>query len=142
MNQLDLWRKSFNPFLDFGALAESMFRNEFPLDARRLLRTPCEISETATNYELRFDLPGMKREDIKIDLHENTLTVSGERREERKEEKGKVHYSEMSYGSFSRSYQFPAPVEPEKAEARFENGVLTVSVAKASSAKARQITVK
>jgi HSP20 family protein len=69
---------------------------------------------------MRFDLPGVSKDQIKIDLHENTLTVSGERKTERKEgdAESKKHVSEVYYGSFMRSFTFPQTVDPERVEAR------------------------
>lgn len=144
MNELDFWRKPSNPLLDFNALADSFFRNDFalPFESRRSQIARCELSETPQAYQLRVELPGFKKEEIKIDLHDNRISVSGEHREERKEEKDrKVHYSELSQGPFSRNYTFPTPVDAEKAEANFENGILQVKVAKANAAKAKQIAI-
>jgi HSP20 family protein len=104
----------------------------------------CEVTESKTAYLVKFDLPGVPKEQIKIDLHEGYLTVSGERKEERKEEDKdrKRHFSEVFYGSFSRSFSFPTQVDAERVEARFDNGVLTVNVPKAEASRARQISVR
>jgi HSP20 family protein len=101
-----------------------------------------DLSETDEKVEVRMDLPGIKPEEIDIQVNGNLLTVSGERKEE-KEEKGKTfHRIERRSGSFSRSVTLPCPVADEKVEARFDGGVLTISMPKAEEAKAHRIPVK
>ena len=100
----------------------------------------CEVTEDKSNYYVKFDLPGMPKDQIKIDLQDGQLTVSGERKEEKRDEKKK--YTEMSYGSFLRSFTLPTPVDSEKVQASYDNGVLSITVAKAENSKARQITIK
>ncbi len=144
MSNLDLWRKSFG---DIDSLFDAFLKNEVASPwagtMKKAMAAKCEISENAEAYTLKFEVPGLKKEDIKVDLHDNRLTVSGERKEERKEEKDhKVHYSEMSYGSFMRSYTFPLPVDSEKVEASYDGGILKVQVLKTGAPKARQITIK
>ena len=104
----------------------------------------CEVSEDKNQYMLRFDLPGIPKDQIKIELDDNRLTVSGERREERKEDEKdkKRHFSEISYGSFMRSFTFPTPVSSEKVSATYDHGVLSIAIAKAEQSKVRQIAVK
>ena len=145
-NYIDFWR---NPFAnrDLNQLQKSFDRmqDEFfgPLSASKSMYFPkVEFSEDKTNYIAKFDLPGLAKDQIKVDLHENTLTVSGERREEKKEITDKKSYSEVSYGSFTRTITLPAPVNAEKVAATFENGVLSVSMEKKTASNSRQITVK
>jgi len=102
----------------------------------------CEVSESKSGYLVRFDLPGLAKEQLKIDLHDGTLTVSGERKEEKKEEDRRRHLAEVSYGAFSRSFSFPVQVDAERVEAKYENGVLSVTVPKSEATRARQISVK
>lgn len=144
MSNLDLWKKSLSPFSDFENLANSFFRNDMPI-LRSDLKTiapKCELSETPQKYTLKFEIPGMKKEDIKIDLHDNRLTVSGERKTEKEEKDKNTFYSEMSYGSFMRTYNFPTAVDAEKVDARYENGILELHLLKTGGSKARQISVK
>ncbi len=89
-----------------------------------------ESQETDSHYLLSFDLPGVKREDIKVDLTDGILTVSGERKEETIE-KGKGTYrSERAYGSFQRSFRFPQEIKLEQAEASYKDGVLRLVLPK------------
>jgi HSP20 family protein len=101
-----------------------------------------DLSETDTAVEVRMDLPGIKSNDIDIQLNDNFLTISGKRAEE-KEEKGKTyHRLERRSGSFSRSVTLPCAVVEDKVTAEFHDGVLTVSLPKSEEAKAHKITVK
>ncbi|HTQ38979.1 MAG TPA: Hsp20/alpha crystallin family protein [Pirellulales bacterium] len=101
-----------------------------------------DLSETPNTVEVRMDVPGMKPEDIDIQLANGVLTISGERKEE-KEEKGKTfHRIERSYGSFSRSVTVPTAVSEDKVDAQYHNGVLTIALQKTDEAKARKIKVK
>jgi HSP20 family protein len=77
---------------------------------------------------IRAELPGVKQEDVDIALHNNVLTISGERKVEQEEERGGYHVRERRYGSFSRSLSLPEGIDESKINARYENGVLTVTV--------------
>jgi HSP20 family protein len=77
---------------------------------------------------LRAELPGIKQEDVDITLHDNVLTVSGERKAEQEEERGGYYVRERRYGSFSRSLTLPQGVDESKIHARYEDGVLEVTV--------------
>lgn len=89
-----------------------------------------DACETEKGYEIEVSLPGVKREDINIDFQEGRLTITGERRLEKKEEGRRFHMLETQYGSFSRSFYLPDKVNPDQISASFENGVLLVSVPK------------
>jgi HSP20 family protein len=80
------------------------------------------------NLVIRAELPGVKQEDVDITLHNNVLTVSGERKAEQEEERGGYYVRERRYGSFSRSLTVPEGVDESKIHARYENGVLEVTV--------------
>src|SRR3712207_4164774 len=77
---------------------------------------------------LRAELPGVKQEDVDITLHDNVLTLSGERKAEQEEERGGYYVRERRYGSFSRSFSLPQGTDESKVRARYENGVLEVTV--------------
>ncbi len=80
------------------------------------------------NLVIRAELPGVKPEDVDISLHENVLTISGERKAEQEEQRGGYYIRERRYGSFSRSFSLPQGTDESKVRARFENGVLEVTV--------------
>ena len=84
---------------------------------------------------VRAELPGVKQEDVDITLQNNVLTISGERKAEQEEERGGYYVRERRYGSFSRSFTLPEGVDESKVHARYENGVLEVTVEGAAAVK-------
>ena len=84
---------------------------------------------------IRAELPGVKPEDVDISLHDNVLTISGERRDEQDEERGGYHIRERRYGSFRRSVALPEGIDESKISARYEDGVLEVTVQGAAVAR-------
>ena len=100
------------------------------------------LAETDGAFEATIELPGLKPEEVKVEIHGGVLKVSGEKKEE-KEEKGKTwHRVERRTGSFLRTLPLPSPVDETKVEARFEEGVLKVIVPKTEESKPRRIEVK
>ena len=101
-----------------------------------------DLSETDSAVEVRMDLPGIKPEEVSIEISGNTLRVSGQRKEQ-KEEKGKTfHRIERSSGAFSRLVTLPCSIKEDKVTAECEDGVLTVNLPKTEEAKPRRIKVK
>ncbi len=101
-----------------------------------------EVKETRDAYVFKADLPGIKEDDLEINLTGNRLTVSGKREEEKHEEEDRFYAYERSYGTFSRSFTLPEGVDPDHAEADLSSGVLTVSIPKRPEVKPRKIEVK
>ena len=89
-----------------------------------------DLVDTDDNLVLRADLPGMSDEDLKIEIEEGVLTISGERRAEHEEKGEGFHRVERSFGSFSRSLSLPDGVDPERVAADFKDGVLEVRIPK------------
>jgi HSP20 family protein len=87
---------------------------------------------------VKAELPGMKKENIDVNLTKDTITISGEKRKEEKVEKKDYHSIERSYGSFKRSFSLPAEVETEKASATFKDGVLEIRIPKTEEAKKKE----
>jgi len=112
-------------------------------------RPAVDIYEDDHSYVIEAELPGLTRDDVKINFQEATLTISGERRyvNEKTEGNGEgtkdksCHRMERVYGRFFRSFTLPAMVNAEDIKAKFDNGVLTVTVPKAESVKPRQIEI-
>jgi len=102
-----------------------------------------EVTETATSFKLKFDLPGFTKDQIKIDLHNNEIIVSGERLQEKTDlqDETKEHVSEIFYGSFYKTFSFPTEIEAEGVQAKYDNGVLNLTVEKREPRMAKQITV-
>jgi HSP20 family protein len=101
-----------------------------------------DIQETDKEYLIKADLPEVKKEDVKVELLDGTLTIEGERKQE-KEEKGKrFHKVEREYGKFVRRFGLPNEVDATKAQAEFKEGVLNVHLPKSVVAKPKAIDVK
>jgi HSP20 family protein len=100
-----------------------------------------DVIDTPEAIVLKADLPGVSPEDVSIEFHEDTLTLTGERRFTDKVEDGRYHRLERSYGRFSRSLTLPKDVKADEISATFEEGVLEVRVPKAEEVKPRQIRI-
>ncbi len=87
-----------------------------------------DVTTQDGNIIIRAELPGMKPEDVNITLQDNVLTISGERKAEEEEERGGYHIRERRYGSFSRSLSLPQGTDESKINARYENGVLELTI--------------
>jgi HSP20 family protein len=99
-----------------------------------------DIEESDGMFMISADLPGLKREEIKIDINNRVLKISGERRRENKEEDNS--YVERSYGRFVRTFTLPEAVDPKKIEAHFEDGVLRVLLHKTEATAAQEIKIE
>jgi HSP20 family protein len=100
-----------------------------------------EVTEHQGQLFVRADLPGLRKEDVELELEDDALVIRGHRQNEREESRGNVRYSERSYGRFSRAIALPAGIQPEQVEASFENGVLEISL-KLPEASRRRIAIR
>jgi HSP20 family protein len=100
-----------------------------------------DLTEDKDKYYIRAELPGVKGNELDIQIKENTLAISGERKIAAEEEGARYHRREREAGTFSRMIGLPGDVNPDDVAAKLENGILTVEVAKAEAAKPKQITV-
>ena len=100
-----------------------------------------DLYEDKDDFIVRAELPGMKKEDIEISLHEGALTISGERKSEEKFEDGEVHRTERFFGKFHRSFTLPKAVDGDKVKAAYKDGILTVTLPKTEEAKPKHIEV-
>jgi HSP20 family protein len=100
-----------------------------------------DLVETADHFVLRADLPGMTQEDVKIELEDGVLTVSGERKAEHEDRQEGFYRVERAFGSFSRSLTLPKGVNPEGVTASFDNGVLEIRIPKPEESKPRRIEI-
>jgi HSP20 family protein len=103
---------------------------------------PTDVSEDSDNIQISMELPGVDPDDVRLSLENNTLTIRGEKRQQEEERTQRGHRFERTYGTFERTFVLPNTVDPEQIEARYENGVLCVTVPKAERAKPREIRVK
>jgi HSP20 family protein len=100
-----------------------------------------DLLETSDHFVLRADLPGMSEEDVKIELEDSTLTISGERKTEHESEQEGFYRVERASGSFQRSLTLPQGVDPEAVSASFDRGVLEVRIPKPEQRKPRRISI-
>lgn len=102
-----------------------------------------DIAETEREFELQFHVPGMKKEDINIDIHDDRLTVSGERKISNETKEKNFHSVESYYGTFNRSFYLPDTANVEKVDASYRDGILTIVIPKdAKKESKRTIAIK
>jgi HSP20 family protein len=101
-----------------------------------------DIAETAEEFQIKAELPEVKKEDVRVSVDGNMLRIEGERKQE-KEDKGKrFHRVERSYGSFMRSFTLPDNIDDSKVQAEFRDGMLNIRLPKNAQAKAKSVQVK
>jgi HSP20 family protein len=147
-SNIDLWNT--DPFTRMAQMQREMDRTfrdlqkeaSGPGDWTQTMAMPSiEIKEVDGHYLVSMDIPGMKKEDIKIELNGNQLTISGERKEEKEEsKKGKFH-SERFYGSFARTFTLPDDIKTEDVATEYKDGVLRLAIPRGDTSKAKQIKV-
>jgi len=101
-----------------------------------------DLREEKDNLIATVELPGLRKEDIEVSVHDGVLSISGERTEEKKSEQGENYRTERFYGRFHRTLALPKPVKVEAITASYRDGVLTVTLPKTEEAKPKQIEVK
>ena len=138
--------KTWDPFQairdEVESLWPSLARNRDSAWFAPLAVPPIDLSETTDAVQVTMDLPGVKPDEIDIQINNNVLTISGQRQEE-KEEKGKTfHRIERRSGSFSRSITLPTSVAQDDIDAQCKDGTLTITMPKTEAAKSHRIKVK
>jgi len=101
-----------------------------------------DVYENNDSVVVKAELPGMKKEDIEISLHQGSLIISGERKSESDSGNGDSSRSERFFGRFQRALELPRPVDPNNVKASYKDGILTVTLPKTEESKPKQITVK
>lgn len=141
-----------SPFEEFDELFDRAFRNSWaaPWAAMRPGRTAerdlfearADVEETDSAYLVTVDLPGVRQEDVKVEVIGDALTISGQRKREDRNDAGGTRRVERSYGGFERSFSLPPSTDASKIEAHLEHGVLRVAIPKAEATKPRSIEVQ
>ncbi len=138
-NQISAW----NPFSEMEDMERRLFGNDF-FSTRDLAAFKTDITDEGDHFDLKADLPGFKKEDIRLDLDGDMLTIRAERHSEheQKDQQGKYVCCERSYGSYSRSFDMTG-IDVDGIQAAYEGGVLELTLPKLSAEKpaARQITI-
>jgi HSP20 family protein len=145
----DVARREYTPFWSLQREIDRLFDDftrGFPTFSSgaggQELMPAMDVTETDTEIELTAELPGLEEKDVQINLADNVLTIRGEKKSERDETTKDVRVVERSYGSFYRTLELPAGVDPDKIKASIAKGVLKVVVPKPAPAKVKTISVK
>jgi len=144
MAQMRRW----SPFAELEAFRREMdrlFREFFGEERTPAARgwTPSvDIYETPTEVVVQVELPGVKREDIQVELTDDRLTLRGKKERSQEAENATYHLLERNYGEFERSFALNVPVDTDKAEASYRDGVLTIRLPKVEPKRAKRIEVK
>lgn len=142
--EMSIWhpiRDMVNLREDFDRLSGSFFGG-LP-EMREDLWTPVvDVEETNGNIEVKAEIPGVKKDDIKVAVRNNMLEIAGERKHEEEKRDKAYHHIERSYGSFRRIIGLPADVDENKVKATYNDGLLQVTMPRPESAKRKQIDVE
>lgn len=103
---------------------------------------PVDVTEREQDYIVKVELPGVRKGDVHVTTRDNTLTIRGEKKQEKETKDTNLHRVERAYGSFQRSFTLPGMIRGDKIEASFRDGILEVLIPKAEEAKAKTIEVK
>lgn len=131
----DLFSRNFNDIVD------EFFNNASTNYRKDSFMPSVDVSETDTQFEVSVELPGLKKEDIKVDLEKGRLTISGERKFKNEEEGKNYHRVETQYGKFSRSFYLPDTIDEDSILAKYEDGILHISINKSDEKIKKQIEI-
>jgi HSP20 family protein len=120
---------------------QPMFWWRTPAEEMAML-PPIEMFDKKDKLVVRAEIPGVKPEEIDISVSDSTLTIKGERKSESEIKDEDYYRCEMSYGRFSRSVALPAKVQPDKVDAKYDDGILEINLSKMSETKRRKVAVK
>ena len=114
----------------FSSLVDRLFNESLARTGGSVFTPRVDVIENETSYEVQLAVPGLNKEDFKIEVNDNYLTVSGERKFTNEKKEKNFHSIETQYGSFERSFKVPAHVDSEKINARYNNGILELTIPK------------
>lgn len=150
MRGLDLWRDSSSPrslFRDIWSALDEFdrgYQNQGQArshEIERAISPACDVAETEGAYMITLDMPGLKKEELNIEVTGRQLTISGERKREEDVTHGSTHRIERVYGKFFRTFELPEGTTAENIEADYENGVLKLAVPKAEKSKSIKVRI-
>lgn len=141
-----------SPFREMERYFDEVFRHPFSLlrhpmwpqfrfPERNDLSPTVDIFEDGDEVVVKAEIPGIKKSDLKVDITENSLTISGEKKQENQVDRHDYHRVECSYGSFRRSFRLPDNVISDQARATFKDGILTIRMPKSDKSKKKRITI-
>lgn len=144
----DKYLKKWEPFRELVTLRDEMerifesFFGDYPV-MREGFRAPAiDISENNGTIEVKAEIPGLEKDDIKISVRDNMLSITGERKQESETKDKKFHRIERFYGKFSRKIRLPADIDADKVKATYKDGILNISLPKPASMKTKEIEVE
>jgi HSP20 family protein len=120
---------SGEPWSSFGSMLETRF-------------PAVDVAESEAAYKITAELPGMEEKEVEVTLAGNTLSIRGEKKDDREEKKEDYYLSERRYGSFQRSFTLPSDADPEKVDATFKAGVLSITIPKRDDARSSRKTIE
>jgi HSP20 family protein len=127
----------------FSAFEDSFLRNWFDGEDRVAAYSPqVDLSETKEHFVVRAELPGLKKEEVKLTLKNNVLTLSGEKRDENKRDDGDYHWRESRYGKFERSFRLTDGIDRNNIAADYKDGVLIITLPKTKEAQSKEIEIR
>ena len=128
---LSIWSDDFGNFNRLRNDINKLFENSLSEQQKEVNWAPrCGIKENENSIIVHADLPGVEKSNIKVNIEKNTLIISGDRKQEKKEDNDKYHRIERFYGSFQRQIRIPDNIDPTSIKANFENGVLNIEIPK------------
>jgi len=143
LTRWDLFKGLVNVPQDADRLFEE-FLGRFPVELEGGSGTwspAVDVSEDKDNIYFTVEIPGMSKEDVKVTMLDNILTIQGEKKQEKEDKNVNFHRLERSYGFFSRSFTLPAAVKADKIKAAYQNGILRIELPKAEEAKPKEIPI-
>lgn len=148
-NTPDLWRDMDRSMSGFGTWRpllrqlDDIFNEALDtrFDSGRMMVPQCDLEESADHYLMSFDMPGLEKENIDIEMQGNTLVVTGERKQESDRSEGRSRFVERRYGRFERSIRLPQDVKADGIEAEYVNGVLKVAIPKSAESSRQKIKI-
>ena len=119
-------------FDDMDKMINNVFENDwnFPVRSKTNWSPAVDVKESDNSFTLTADIPGLTKKEVKVNITDGILSISGERKFEDEKENGNYHYRERRYGSFSRTFNLPETVNDEDISASFKNGILSIELPK------------
>jgi HSP20 family protein len=131
--------RMFRDWPRFGSLmTPDIFNGNGPLGKMSAIEPRVDVTEDDNAYEITAEMPGVEEKDVEVTVKDNRLTLRGEKKTEREEKKKDYHMTERSYGSFQRSFLLPQDIDADKIKAEFAKGVLTLTLPKTATSKAKE----
>ncbi len=134
----------YSPFDElFNEFSKGFFVKPITLPGGANLDIKLDVKESDTAYAIRADIPGVKKEDIQVDVNGDQVSIRAEVKQEKEEKKGdKILHSERSYGMLSRSFSLPTAVDAQGAKAEYKDGVLNLTLPKKASAQTSRLAIQ